>query len=365
MAIRERKGRASPWQVYWNNPFTGKRECSNFATREEALKENSLIKHRLKFERESFRPENYEEEEEAQEMTLEQAYFLYLREKQFSRKGLETQLLAMRLPLTLYGQLPVAAIGKKELLHIMAEIQKLPIKQTTCRRRLTVLKAVLRWSHAHDFCGPVNFPAMANGANEKFVPPSPAEIQAMLQVAPPHIQRVIILGSQFGIRIGASELFRLIWQDVDFELGIIRIKAANKNPNAPWREVPIRQSLQPVLRQWHSEDMAQGVNYVVSYKGKPVLKIKRAWANTLKNAGIQRRIRPYDLRHAFATELIAQGVDIGTIAKLMGHSSPNMIYQHYQYVLDKQKKTAVESLPDFAHVPRKMCPNKKEATEIQ
>ena len=41
MAIRERKGRASPWQCYWNNPITGKRECANFATRLEAEK-NSL-----------------------------------------------------------------------------------------------------------------------------------------------------------------------------------------------------------------------------------------------------------------------------------------------------------------------------------
>ena len=79
----------------------------------------------------------------------------------------------------------------------------------------------------------------------------------------------------------------------------------------------------------------------------------------LQKAGISRRIRPYDFRHSFATELIAQGVDIGTIAKLMGHSSPNTIYQHYQFVMDKQKKAAVEALPDLAYVPKKMCPNEK------
>ena len=50
MAIREWKGRASPWQCYWNNPLTGKRECANFATRQEAEKHDSLIKHRIKFD---------------------------------------------------------------------------------------------------------------------------------------------------------------------------------------------------------------------------------------------------------------------------------------------------------------------------
>ena len=67
----------------------------------------------------------------------------------------------------------------------------------------------------------------------------------------------------------------------------------------------------------------------------------------LKKACIFRRIRPYDLRHAFASELIANGVDIGTIAKLMGHSNSAMILRHYQYVLDSQKRDAVEKVLDI------------------
>ncbi|MBR5997969.1 MAG: tyrosine-type recombinase/integrase, partial [Deltaproteobacteria bacterium] len=77
-----------------------------------------------------------------------------------------------------------------------------------------------------------------------------------------------------------------------------------------------------------------------------------AWENTLKRAGITRRIRPYDLRHFFATQMIAAGVDLGTVAHLMGHTGTTMLLQHYQHVLSKQKKAAVEALPD---VPG-MCP---------
>ncbi|MCL2122936.1 MAG: tyrosine-type recombinase/integrase [Desulfovibrionaceae bacterium] len=78
---------------------------------------------------------------------------------------------------------------------------------------------------------------------------------------------------------------------------------------------------------------------------KPVGNIKSAWKATLKRAGISRRIRPYDLRHAFATQLIAGGADIGTVAELMGHSSPAMLFKTYQHVLTQQKKRAVEALP--------------------
>ena len=79
----------------------------------------------------------------------------------------------------------------------------------------------------------------------------------------------------------------------------------------------------------------------------------------MRRAFIERRIRPYDLRHAFATELIAAGVDIGTVAKLMGHSGPTMLLTHYQYVMDRQKREAVENLPELSYVP-KMCPREPD-----
>ena len=63
-----------------------------------------------------------------------------------------------------------------------------------------------------------------------------------------------------------------------------------------------------------------------------------------------------------ATELIAGGVDIGTVAKLMGHSSPTMLLHHYQYVMDEQKRAAVEALPNLQYVPKDMCPKKKALT---
>ena len=263
------------------------------------------------------------------------AYFLYLIEKQFSKKSLQWQLYAMRLVLSMFGNKPITEIGQNEVREAVARLEALPIKQATRHNRLSMLRTVLNWRAEKAYCSPIRFPKFAHGHYEKFIPPSPEELRQMLHAASPHIQRVIILGSQCGIRFGASELFKLTWNDVDFELGIIRVQAAHKNPSAPWRAIPMRQSLKRIMREWRDADLSEGINHIINYMGKPVASIKRAWANTLQKAGITRRIRPYDLRHAFATELIAQGVDIGTVAKLMGHSSPNMIYQHYQYMLDK------------------------------
>lgn len=170
---------------------------------------------------------------------------------------------------------------------------------------------------------------------------------------------MIIVGGQCSVRVWPSELFRLVWNDVDLEARLIRVQGARKNPNAPRREIPLRKTLVPIFREWRTQDRIIGAEHVIHYESKPVESIKRAWVMTLKRAGIKRRIRPYNLRHAFATEPLANGTDIGTVAKLMWHSSPAMIFKHYQYVLAKQKIEAVESHPEIVHVPKNMCPKEK------
>lgn len=364
MAVRERKGRASPWQCYWNNPLTGKRECANFATRQEAEKHDSLIKHRIKFERESFRMEG-EEKKSSSELTLEACYLQYLKEKQFSKKSLQWQLTSMRYALRKFGQISVADITRGMLDKLKEEmLSQSSVKPVTVRDRLSVLRTVLRWCAEKGYRGPVEFPKMPTAHYEKFVPPTTEELTAIMEVASPHIVRVVILGAQFGVRVGQSELLQITWNDVDLSRGILRVHGSKKNANAPWREVPIRESLLPVFEAWKTQDENIGATHLVHYRGKPIQSIQTAWEKTLRRAGITRRIRPYDLRHAFGTEMVAAGVDVGTVAHLMGHSDPSMLLSHYQYVMDTQKKAAVESLPNLGHVPNGMCPKNEAATKV-
>lgn len=365
MAIRKREGRAKPWQVYWNNPFTGKRETISFETKEEAEKEDSLVKHRLKFERESFRHCNEAEDRGAKAITLEAVYMKYLEEKQFSGRNLAAHISSMRPILENIGGEDIKNLDRYKLEQVRELMLASTRTTATAKSRLSILRTVLRWASDKGYCVMPTFPKMPHVQYEKLVPPTPAELTAIMEVAPAHIQRVIIIGSQCGTRVGPSELLQLTWDDVDLETGILRVHGAKKNLTAPWREVPIRQSLLPVFGAWQKADIAQGIQYLINYKGKQVQTIKKAWATALINAGITRRIRPYDLRHAFATQLIAAGADIGTVAKLMGHSGPAMLLAHYQFVMDKQKRDAVEALPQLEHVPNSMCPNKKGATDLR
>ncbi len=87
---------------------------------------------------------------------------------------------------------------------------------------------------------------------------------------------------------------------------------------------------------------------------------RRRNEEALRRAGVTRRIRPYDLHHALATEAIAADVDIGTVARLMGHSSPSMILMHYQHVMDSRSglrwKPCRTCPCAQAHVPKQKSP---------
>jgi len=349
MAIEKR---GNSYRVYWRNPFTLKRESFTVATLEEAEKQNAFVKYKLQYERESFKRESQQENTQKIE-TLEEVYFEYLKEKKFTKKSLSWQVYAMREALQTLGTLPIKNITYQQLCQLKNEIIEAVPKQATARNKLSVLRTVLRWAYDREYLStPLRFPKLPSADYEHFVPPSRKELEQMFAVAPEHIQRVIIFGSQFGIRIGACELFKLQWSDIDLFKRVVRVPSAKKNHNEQWREVPIRESLFSLIAKWKMQDEKNSIEYVVNWNGKQVESIKRSWTLTLHKAGITRRIRPYDLRHAFATEAINAGADVGTIAKLMGHTSTAMIFKHYQHVLTEQKVRVVEALPNITCVPR-------------
>lgn len=353
MAIRFREGRKAPWIVYWKNPFTGKTEEEVFSSEQDAKKANSLVKHRLKFERESFRPEDHIEQDAVGD-SLHACYYLYLKSKQFPIKRLRWSTYCMKHALEQIGSLPVSAIGRAELEKVLHAAKSSGVKPVTVRAHMAVLRTVLRWcvqTGIIDSMPP--YPSLPPAHYEHFIPPSPSEAESLCRVAPPHLVRVILLGSKLGVRVGPSELLQMKWSDVDLLRGVVRVRAAKKRLSQPWREVPIQSGLLTLMREWATEDAAIGVDHVINFNGKPVQSIKRSWSTALRNAGIHRRLRPYDLRHAFATDAIAADVDVGTVAQIMGND-PKTLLDHYQHVADTRKRSAVEALPEMSIYGKKL-----------
>jgi integrase len=351
MAIQFRKGLPLPYRVYWNNPYTKKRQSKSFAEKYEAEKYDALVRFQLQYEKERFLPEEQEPEEKATSITLQDVFYHYLKEKQFSQKGLSWQLDCMKQALIMIGQQAISEVKTSDLTSVLKAHMEKAVKPTTVCARMKVLYTLMRWAVRRGYIDQLpRLPELPENRHEKFIPPNAEEIRRMMAVASSHIQRVIVLGSKLGLRVGVCELFQLRWTDIDLEDGVVHVRAAKKNKAEPIREVPIMSSLLPLMRAWKEMDAQDGMEYVIHHNGKPITRtIDGAWHNMLERAGITRRIRPYDLRHAFASDAIAAGADIGTVARLMGHANVTMTLSYYQHVATKQKKQAVEALPELDH----------------
>lgn len=360
MAIRERKDCARKWQVYWTNPFTKKRESVFCESLPEAQKTDAQIKFKLRWEKESFRPAEANNKEEVVNNTLGGVIYAYLRERQMHRTSMRSTLARLKNAIDRLGNTDISSITELDLGRLQVAISATGIKPIQVRMKMRSLKTVFIWAHKRKLIKSIpDWPDPPTGTFEHFIPPTQDEIARILEAAPPHIQRVVIIATRCGCRVGSCELFKLKWSDVDWTRSVITVHAARKNLSEPMREIPIRSDILPILKRWHADDMKLGAEYICHFRGRQIGRICNSWKTTLRRAGITRRIRPYDMRHAFATELIAAGADLGTVAKLMGHSNVQTVLASYQHVMTSQKVAAIESLPELP-----MCHNLCATNEI-
>jgi integrase len=61
---------------------------------------------------------------------------------------------------------------------------------------------------------------------------------------------------------------------------------------------------------------------------------KRRFATALEAAGVEHAAHPYDLRHSFASLLLAEGQSVHHVAKQLGHA-PSMTLDTYGHTIDE------------------------------
>lgn len=237
----------------------------------------------------------------------------------------------------------------------IANRKKTLIKDSTIRREITDIKSILNWSVKRrppliPF-NPVAGYQAPESDDDIIIPPTPDEAAAIYAAASEHLKRAIILSWYLGLRPGAVELLTLTWASVSLQTGIIRIRSAHKG-GPRHRDVPIATDLQAHIERWQKQDRARWKisdidrRPIIHYHGGPIGKIQKSWEGALARAGIKRRIRPYDIRHSFATRALEAGADIGAVSHMMG-SAPETIRRHYQHVTREMTRRVVELIPEL------------------
>ena len=218
---------------------------------------------------------------------------------------------------------------------------------STINRRASILRAAYNWGtrSRHIPTNPLSGLRLKKVEPQRITPPSAHEARLIYRAAAPHIQRVVLLGMALGPRIGPSELFRLEWSRVDLQERIVYMPNAKKGARTADRAIPIPKDALEALRAWAKEDAKAQCPYVIHHQGRKVRSISTGWHNALRRAGITRRIRPYDLRHAFATRLLAHTPALKAVSTAMGHVDERMILRHYQHVSLRELRKAVDAAP--------------------
>lgn len=255
----------------------------------------------------------------------------------------------LRLFADIYGQRKAHCLTLGDVGAFLTLQQQRGVSKSTACRRMGIVRAAYHWAARWGLLptNPLAGLQLASPAPQTPDPPTAREARRLYATAAPHVQRVIALGMATGARIGPSELFRLRWTDIDTRGAVLRMPNAAKGARAEAREVPLRQDVLRLLRRWEAEDAGNGCPWVIHYRGRPVRSISRAWRNTLRRAGIERRIRPYDLRHAFASRALDHDADLKCVAEVMGHANEKMIVRFYRHTSAKQRRKAVNAAPSL------------------
>jgi integrase/recombinase XerC len=141
-----------------------------------------------------------------------------------------------------------------------------------------------------------------------------------------------------GIRV--SELVGLDWNDVDFQLGIVRVVGkGSKERIVPIGEVALqtlRDYGREVRNEWHLPCTGKNPVFLNHRGGRITTRsVARVVEKQLRKAGIAVKISPHGLRHSFATHLLNSGADLRVIQELLGHTSLSTTQRYTHLNLDQ------------------------------
>ena len=138
----------------------------------------------------------------------------------------------------------------------------------------------------------------------------------------------------------------------------IRFLVKSRKPGGKVHIVPMSKECRALLSTLNPKDKGP----VFTYKGRDIKSWKTAWKGALRRAGIE-DFRWHDLRHTAASWMVAKGIPLDVVQKILGHESiqTTMRYAHRE---DTARRAAVEALgAQFGHNqvgPDSQVPEKKK-----
>jgi len=166
------------------------------------------------------------------------------------------------------------------------------------------------------------------------------EIGAILKAAleyDPRIRNLLQFAFYSGLR--TSELFGLMWGDVDWRKMVVRVQRAvverkvkETKTKSSIRDVILLPAALTALKDQKQYSFVGGEFIFVRPRDRgPFVDyehLERPWKHILKRAKVRYR-NPYQTRHTYASHLLSGGENPLFVAQQMGHKTTEMIMRHY------------------------------------
>jgi integrase len=245
----------------------------------------------------------------------------------------------------------MADMRKPRRLRLGAEPQA--PTSATVNRQMDLLRHMMNWAVGREYIDRTPFKRGSERLikklredNQRRRRISPEEEAALIEAAPPHLEAMLIVAIDTGMRQG--EMLAMRFGDIDFTRGLITLRGATTKSKRT-RVIPMStERLRDVL-QWlrvdADEEWKPDESLVFSNEvGEPMCFVHSTWMRTvLKAHGIaitwgagvdykgpskesqaafrKINLRWHDLRHEYASRLVEEGVPLAQVRDLLGHAS--------------------------------------------
>jgi integrase len=245
-------------------------------------------------------------------------------------------------------------LGNREPKEIMPlDVARIKIRLSkkrspaTVRNVLELLRRVINFGTKNNLCQGVNFkiqmPTVNNQKTEDLTTDQLTNLLTAIENSShPQAGPIMKMALFTGMRRG--ELFKLKWEDIDFERGFIQIKDPKGGPD---QKIPLNDAARNLLADHPPLESP----YVFPGRGgNQRTDINKAVNEIKKDAALPKDFRPlHGLRHVYASMLASSGqVDMYTLQKLLTHKDPKMT-QRYAHLRDDALKRASNLAGDLVN----------------